>query len=280
MADATEQAPHRLPQGDLRLLETVGAQRLLGLAVPARVAYLASDGTPRVVPTWFHWTGEELVMATFLAAPHIRHPAARLRAWRRHPRVAVVIDTDELPPSVLTPRGDVALTEHAGVVTEYALAAHRYMALRRRRSICPAWTTRSPRWSGSVSDLRGSAYWTSRRDSRAAWCDWPCYRPAYPRAWQTPPLRWTDANPSIQRTVIGGLFPDGPMLDTQVRHREVPGVACGQARVNADGRCRDQAVGLMQRNALSRKLSPPLAREFPLPATEWRDAQAAQQPDG
>jgi len=41
--------------------------------------------------------------------------------------VAVVIDTDELPPSVLTLRGDVALTEHAGVVAEYALAAHRYM---------------------------------------------------------------------------------------------------------------------------------------------------------
>ncbi|MGH8934096.1 MAG: hypothetical protein ACRDZO_26515 [Egibacteraceae bacterium] len=41
--------------------------------------------------------------------------------------MAVVIDTDELPPSVLTLRGDVTITEHAGVVTEYALAAHRYM---------------------------------------------------------------------------------------------------------------------------------------------------------
>jgi hypothetical protein len=27
-----------------------------------------TDGTPRVMPTWFHWTGEELVTPTFLAA--------------------------------------------------------------------------------------------------------------------------------------------------------------------------------------------------------------------
>jgi dihydroflavonol-4-reductase len=45
-----------LPQGDLRLLESDVAQRLLASTIPARVAYIARNGTPRVVPTWFHCT--------------------------------------------------------------------------------------------------------------------------------------------------------------------------------------------------------------------------------
>src|SRR6266511_6251008 len=68
-----------LPQGDVGLLRSDVAQRLLNSTVPARLAYVAADGTPRIVPTWFVWTGEELVMATFVAAAHVRHAAARLR---------------------------------------------------------------------------------------------------------------------------------------------------------------------------------------------------------
>src|ERR687886_744103 len=69
--------PTALPQGDLRLLETDQARRLLAAALPARYAYTARDGTPRVLPSWFHWTGEELVMPTFVSAPHVRQPARR-----------------------------------------------------------------------------------------------------------------------------------------------------------------------------------------------------------
>ena len=54
-----------LRQGDLRLLEHPVAVQLLASAIPARLGYVAEDGTPRVVPTWFHWTGEELVMPTY-----------------------------------------------------------------------------------------------------------------------------------------------------------------------------------------------------------------------
>ena len=43
----------RLPQGDLRLLETSLAQELLRSSIPARLAFIAADRTPRVVPTWF-----------------------------------------------------------------------------------------------------------------------------------------------------------------------------------------------------------------------------------
>ena len=116
-----------LPQGDLRLLHSEVAKRLLSSTIPARVAYLATDGTPRVVPTWFHWTGEELVMPTFLSAPHVRHAAARLGALRANPEVAITIDTEGFPPEVLLVRGRVVVTEVDGVVAEYALAAHRYL---------------------------------------------------------------------------------------------------------------------------------------------------------
>jgi hypothetical protein len=115
-----------LPQGDLGLLDSDAAKRLLASGIPARFAYLALDGTPRVVPTWFHWTGDELVMPTFVAAPHVRHPA-RLAALRANPAVAVTIDTEDTPPVALGIRGRASVTEVDGVAPEYALAAPRYM---------------------------------------------------------------------------------------------------------------------------------------------------------
>jgi Pyridoxamine 5'-phosphate oxidase len=116
-----------LPQGDLGLLESEVARRLLASTIPARFAYVARDGTPRIVPTWFHWTGDELVMPTFIAAPHVRHPAARLAALRANPDVAISIDTEDTPPVALSIRGRASVTEVDGVAPEYALAARRYM---------------------------------------------------------------------------------------------------------------------------------------------------------
>ena len=117
----------RLEQGDLRLLGTAVARRLLSSRIPARFAYVAPDGTPRVLSTWFHWTGEVLAMPTFVAAPHVRHPARRLRALRANPVVAVTIDTEAFPPEVLSMRGRVQIREVDGVPTEYASAAVRYL---------------------------------------------------------------------------------------------------------------------------------------------------------
>jgi hypothetical protein len=114
-----------LPQGDVRLLDTEVAQRLLGATIPARLGYIAPDGTPRVVPTWFHWTGDELVMPTFVRAPHIARPARRLAALGANPAVAVSIDTNTEPPQVLQLRGRVTITEVDGVVEEYAIEARR-----------------------------------------------------------------------------------------------------------------------------------------------------------
>ena len=119
--------PLALEQGDLGLLGSDVAQRLLSSRIPARFAYIATDGRPRVLATWFHWTGEVLAMPTFLAAPHVRHAAGRLRALRANPEVAVTIDTETFPPEVLTIRGRVEISEFEGIPPEYATAARRYL---------------------------------------------------------------------------------------------------------------------------------------------------------
>ena len=119
--------PMTLKQGDLGLLESDIARRLLSSRIPARFAFVAADGTPRVLATWFHWTGEVLAMPTFLAAPHARHPAGRLRALRANPYVAVTIDTETFPPEVLTLRGRVEISEVEGIPPEYSSAARRYL---------------------------------------------------------------------------------------------------------------------------------------------------------
>jgi hypothetical protein len=123
----SSQAP--FPQGDLRLLGTALAQELLAAPIPARLAFVWTDGTPRVIPTWFHWTGAEIVMVTYTAGPNIgvRHPASRLAALRARPRVALTIDTDGFPPRALSVRGDVEITDVDGIAPEYAAAARRYL---------------------------------------------------------------------------------------------------------------------------------------------------------
>jgi hypothetical protein len=108
-----------LPQGDARLLDSLVAQRLLASNELARLAYVAADGTPRVLPMLFHWSGAELVMATFAGA----HKIAALRA---RPDVAVTIDVAGPPPEVLLIRGRVSVTDVDGIVPEYALAQYRY----------------------------------------------------------------------------------------------------------------------------------------------------------
>lgn len=116
-----------VPQGDLKLLESDVAKRLLTSTIPARYAYTALDGTPRVLGSWFVWTGEELVLPTFISAPHVSHPTYRVRALRANPDVAVTVDTESFPPEVLSIRGRADITEVDGVMPEYAEAAHRYM---------------------------------------------------------------------------------------------------------------------------------------------------------
>ena len=103
-------------QGDTALLNEPVAQELLHSNIPARLAYVWLDGTPRVVPIWFHWNGKEIVLGTPLTAP-------KTRALRQNSKVALTIDTNTWPHKVLQIRGTAKVETVDGVVAEYAVAA-------------------------------------------------------------------------------------------------------------------------------------------------------------
>ena len=104
---------------ELAILDDPVAQSLLAAAIPARIAYTAQDGTPRVVPIWFHWTGDELVMAGPPDAP-------KVDAIRANPDVAVTIDDTVWPYKVLLLRGTATVEIVDGVALEYRLAARKH----------------------------------------------------------------------------------------------------------------------------------------------------------
>jgi nitroimidazol reductase NimA-like FMN-containing flavoprotein (pyridoxamine 5'-phosphate oxidase superfamily) len=106
-------------QGSKALLDDPIAQVLLCSKIPARFAYVWLDGSPRVVPVWFHWNGSEFVIGTPPRAP-------KLKALRQNPKVAMTIDDNTFPHKVLMVRGTARLEEVDGIVPEYELAAYRY----------------------------------------------------------------------------------------------------------------------------------------------------------
>ena len=106
-------------QGSLELLNDPVAKALLGSVNPARLAYTWMDGSPRVVPIWFHWGGDQFVLATPPKAP-------KLKALAADPRVALTIDDNQWPYKVLLVRGRASMQMVDDVVPEYELAAARY----------------------------------------------------------------------------------------------------------------------------------------------------------
>ncbi len=106
-------------QGDISLLTDPVAEPLLRSRIPARLAYSWKDGTPRVVPIWFHWNGKTFVMGSDPNSP-------KVDALRTNPDVALTIDTDEFPHKVLMVRGKVSVELVDGIAKEYAACAERY----------------------------------------------------------------------------------------------------------------------------------------------------------
>jgi hypothetical protein len=107
------------PPGDLAVLDTPLATTLLTSTTPARLSYVARDGTPRVVPIWFHWNGKQLVFGTSPGSPKLKAIAAR-------PALAVTIDTIVWPYQALMIRGRAEIETVEGIVPEYELSAARY----------------------------------------------------------------------------------------------------------------------------------------------------------
>lgn len=106
-------------QGGLDLLQHPASEELLRSTIPARLAYIWTDGTPRVVPIWFHWNGREFIMASPPKAP-------KLKALAKNPKVSFTIDDNTFPHKVLLVRGTARLDTVDGIVPEYAAAAERY----------------------------------------------------------------------------------------------------------------------------------------------------------
>lgn len=137
-------------QGSLALLNDPVAQGLLRSTSPAHLAYVWQDGTPRVVPVWFHWNGSEIVIGSPPTSPKVRALAA-------NPKVALSIDGSTWPYKILQIRGTATVETVAGVAPEYALAAERYFGAEQGR----AWVQQvggmfaqmariviTPRWAG------------------------------------------------------------------------------------------------------------------------------------
>lgn len=77
-------------QGSVDLLSDPVAQEMLQSQVPARLAYNWTDGTPRVIPIWFHWNGSQIVLGTPADAP-------KMKALTDGSKVAITIDSDTFP---------------------------------------------------------------------------------------------------------------------------------------------------------------------------------------
>ena len=119
----------------LALLKDPVAQKLLQSAIPARFAYIWYDGTPRVVPIWFHWNGTEIVLGTPMKAP-------KVHVLSTNPKVALTIDDNMMPYKALQIRGTAQVETVEGVVPEYALSAERYLGMEQGKA-----------WVGQVRSL-------------------------------------------------------------------------------------------------------------------------------
>jgi hypothetical protein len=93
-----QERTHGVSKGDLALLDDPVAQELLRSTNLAKLAYVWTDGTPRVVPIWFEWTGQEIVIGSPPGSP-------KLKALRVNPHVALTIDSATNQEHVLLIRG-------------------------------------------------------------------------------------------------------------------------------------------------------------------------------
>jgi len=106
-------------QGSLDLLNDPVAQDLLQSTHSVQLAYVWPDGTPRVVPIWFHWNGQAFVIGTPTDAP-------KIKALAKNPNVALTVNSETWPDKVLLVRGAAQVEIVDGVSPEYAASAKRY----------------------------------------------------------------------------------------------------------------------------------------------------------
>ena len=151
------------PDEVIAVLNDPVAQELLNSANPARMAYIALDGTPRVVPVGFDWDGERFVIGTVPGS-------AKVRALQASPKVALTIDTSPpaWPPNVLLVRGTASVELVDGVFPEYVAGA---------KKLTPA--EEFPGWEQGVRALYDQM---SRIDIAPEWATVHDFQTRIPRA--------------------------------------------------------------------------------------------------
>lgn len=106
---------------DITELDDPVAQELLASTQVARLAYTWTDGTPRVVPIWFHYDGTVITMGTPVRAPKLQVLADR-------PDVAITVDDEKAwPYKALLIRGRAQVEMLDDIAPEYEAAARRYL---------------------------------------------------------------------------------------------------------------------------------------------------------
>ena len=88
------------------------AKRLLESDELARLAYIVTDGTPRVIPIGLFFDGQRLVVCTATNA-------AKVKALKANDKVALTIDTTGHSPNILLIRGTASLETVDGIPDEY-----------------------------------------------------------------------------------------------------------------------------------------------------------------
>ena len=97
-------------------------RRMLAATSSAHLAYNAEDGTPRVIPVGYFWTGAEFVVSTAITSP-------KVSALRARPDVALAIDGGDTPGQAraLSVRGRASVEIVDGLVPEYIAASRKSM---------------------------------------------------------------------------------------------------------------------------------------------------------
>ena len=107
-------------QGTLAVLDDPLSQELLHSALMAHLAYVAPDGSPRIMPIWFAWENGEVIFCSVAVA-------LKLKSLTDGTKVAVDIDRPSWPYPRLLIRGTVSVTDFPGVVPGYRETAIRYI---------------------------------------------------------------------------------------------------------------------------------------------------------
>ena len=151
-------------QAEIRaLMNDRVAQRLIQAPIHARLAYTAKDGSPRVIPIGFIWTGDVFVMGSPPIAP-------KVKALSANPKVALTIDTEDFPPNILLVRGEAALETVDGVPDEFIEAARRFVG-----------DERMPEWEAGARGLYKQMVLIRITPT---WAKSSISRPAFPSTWR------------------------------------------------------------------------------------------------